>query len=43
MGQGDEYDVEEEEERRRDIFPQDLPTVVFGADTVAAFAPVVVG
>lgn len=43
LGEGDEEDIEDEKERWIDIFPQDFPAIVFRADFIAPFSPVVVG
>ncbi len=43
MRQGDEDDVEDEEERRVDVFSENLPSIVFRTDLVTSFAPVVEG
>ena len=41
LGQRDEDDIEYEEQRRVDVFPYDLPSVIFRTNLVTTFAPVV--
>lgn len=42
LSQGNEDHVEDEEQRRADIFLQDIPSVIFRANAIASFAPVII-
>ena len=42
LGQGNEDHVEDEEQRRADIFFQDLPSIILRTNAIASFAPVII-